>query len=163
VNPDTWHEMRPARLDHQFFDNEPRSHLGALLLRKGLVTNDELDRALEEREEGELLGEALVRLRICFEADIARVLGDQAQVDFVDIGITSVDRRAVQLLQKHDAMRMHAIPIRLHPDDTVSVAVADPTNETLLPQLKLALGGRDVRLLVTTPSALRAAWSTAYH
>jgi type IV pilus assembly protein PilB len=155
--------MRPARLDHQFFENEPRSHLGALLLRKGLVTNDELDRTLEEREEGELLGEALVRLRICFEADIARVLGDQAQVDFVDIGITSVDRRAVQLLQKHDAMRMHAIPIRLHPDDTVSVAVADPTNETLLPQLKLALGGRDVRLLVTTPSALRAAWSTAYH
>jgi type IV pilus assembly protein PilB len=155
--------MRPARLDHQFFENEPRSHLGALLLRKGLVTNDELDRTLEEREEGELLGEALVRLRICFEADIARVLGDQAQVDFVDIGITSVDRRAVQLLQKHDAMRMHAIPIRLHPDDTVSVAVADPTDETLLPQLKLALGGRDVRLLVTTPSALRAAWSTAYH
>lgn len=154
--------MRPARLDHQFFENEPRSHLGALLLRKGLVTNDELDRALEQREEGELLGEALVRLRICFEGDIARVLGDQAQVDFVDIGITSVDRRAVQLLQKHDAMRLHAIPIRLHPDDTVSVAVADPTDETLRPQLKLALGGREVRLLVTTPSALRAAWTTAY-
>jgi hypothetical protein len=155
--------MRPARLDHQFFDNEPRSHLGAILLKKGLVTNDELDRALEQREEGELLGEALVRLRICFEADIARVLGDQAQVDFVDIGITSVDRRAVQLLQKQDAMRMHAIPIRLHPDDTVSVAVADPTDETLRPELKLALGGRDVRLLVTTPSALRAAWAAAYH
>ena len=155
--------MRPARLDHQFFENEPRSHLGALLLRKGLVTNDELDRALEQREEGELLGEALVRLRICFEADVARVLGDQAQVDFVDIGITSVDRRAVQLLEKRDAMRMHAIPIRLHPDDSVSVAVADPTDETLLPQLKLALGGRNVRLLVTTPSALRTAWATAYH
>ena len=155
--------MRPARLDHQFFENEPRSHLGALLLRKGLVTHDELDRALADREEGELLGEALVRMRICFEADSARVLGEQAQVDFVDIGITSVDRRAVQLLRKQDAMRMHAIPLRLHPDDTVSVAVADPTDETLLPELKLALGGREVRLLVTTPSALRAAWSTAYN
>jgi hypothetical protein len=155
--------MRPVRLDHQFFENEPRSQLGALLLRKGLVTHDELDRALEDREEGELLGEALVRLRICFEADIARVLGDQAQVDFVDIGITSVDRRAVGLLRKRDAVRMHAIPLRLHPDDTVSVAVADPTDDTLLPQLKLALGGREIRLLVTTPSALRAAWATAYN
>ncbi|TML33370.1 MAG: hypothetical protein E6G24_07740 [Actinobacteria bacterium] len=155
--------MRPARLDHQFFDNEPRSQLGALLLRKGLLTNEELDQALEEREQGELLGEALVRLRICFEADIARVLGEQAQVDFADIDVTSVDRRAVQLLRKRDAVRMHAIPVRLHPDDTVSVAVADPTDETLLPQLKLALGGREVRLLVTTPSALRAAWSTAYN
>jgi hypothetical protein len=61
--------MRPARLDHTFFENEPRSHLGALLLRKGLVTNEELDQALEEKQPGELLGEALVRLQFCFEDD----------------------------------------------------------------------------------------------
>jgi hypothetical protein len=155
--------MRPARLDHQFFENEPRSHLGALLLRKGLLTNDELDRALEEKEQGELLGEALVRLRICFEDDIARVLAEQAQVEFVDIGVTSVDRRAVELLPGQEAERLRAIPLRLHADDSVSVAVADPTDETLLPSLKLALGGHDIRLLVTTQSALRAAWATAYH
>jgi hypothetical protein len=155
--------MRPARLDHQFFENEPRSHLGALLLRKGLLTNDELDRALEERQQGELLGEALVRLRICFEDDIARVLAAQAQVEFVDIGVTSVDRRAIELLPGDEAERLRAIPLRLHPDDSVSVAVADPTDEALLPSLKLALGGREVRLLVTTQSALRAAWATAYH
>jgi hypothetical protein len=153
--------MRPARLDHSFFDNEPRSHLGALLMRKGLVTNAELDRALEQRESGELLGEALVRLRICFEADIARVLAEQANVDFVDIGVTSVDYRAVELLPFQHAERLRAIPLRLHPDGTVSVAVADPTDETLLAELKLALGC-PVRLLVTTPSALRQAWATAY-
>jgi hypothetical protein len=154
--------MRPARLDHHFFENEPRSHLGALLLRKGLLSNDELDRALEQREQGELLGEALVRLRICFEDDIARVLAAQANVEFVDIGVTSVDRRAIELLAWPEAERMRAIPLRLHPDDSVSVAVVDPTDESLLPSLKLALGGRDVRLHVTTQSALRAAWATAY-
>jgi len=154
--------MRPARLDHSFFDDEPRSHLGALLLRKGLLTHEELDRALAEREPEELLGEALVRHRICFEDDIARVLAEQANIDFVDIGITSVDLRAARLVRKREAKRMRAIPIRLHPDDTVSVAVADPTDETLLPKLKLALGGREVRLLVTTPSALRHAWDHAY-
>jgi type IV pilus assembly protein PilB len=154
--------MRPARLDHNFFDNEPRSHLGALLLRKGLVQNDELDRALEQREPGELLGEALVRLRICFEDDIARVLAAQANVEFVDIGVTSVDRRAVELLAWTEAEQMRAIPLRLHPDDSVSVAVDVPTDESLLPSLMLALGGRQVRLLVTTQSALRAAWATAY-
>src|SRR6185312_11636966 len=154
--------MRPARLDHTFFDNEPRSHLGALLLRKGLLTNEELDRALEEKEQGELLGEALVRLRICFEDDIARVLGEQSRVEFIDIGITSVDYRAVDLLPWTVAEQLRAIPVRVHADDTVSVAVIDPSDETLLPSLKLALGGREVRLLVTTPSALRAAWATGY-
>jgi hypothetical protein len=154
--------MRPARLDHSFFDNEPRSHLGALLMPQGLVTNAELDRALEQRESGELLGEALVRLRICFEADIARVLAEQANVDFVDIGVTSVDYRAVELLPFQHAERLRAIPLRLHPDGTVSVAVADPTDETLLAELKLAMGTSPIRLLVTTPSALRAAWQAAY-
>ena len=154
--------MRPTRLDHNFFENEPRSHLGALLLRKGLVTNENLDQALEDREQGELLGEALVRLRLCFEDDIARVLAEQANVEFVDIGVTSVDHRAVVLLARREAEALRAIPIRLHPDGSVSVAVADPTDETLLPRLKLALGGYEVRLLVTTQSALRFALAAAY-
>jgi type IV pilus assembly protein PilB len=153
--------MRPARLDHSFFENEPRSHLGALLLRKGLLTHEELDRALEEREPGELLGESLVRHRFCFENDIARVLAEQANVDFVDIGVTSVDHRAVVLLKREQAEEFRAIPVRLHPDGDVSVAVADPTDETLRPKLQLAIG-HPVRLLVTTPSALRAAWGAAY-
>ena len=38
---------------------------------------------------------------------------------------------------------------------------SDPTDETLVPKLKLATG-QPIRLLVTTPSALRAAWATAY-
>jgi hypothetical protein len=154
--------MRPARLDHMFFDHEPRSQLGALLLRKGLVTNEQLDFALEQREQGELLGEALVRLRVCFEDDVARVLAEQANVDFVDVGVTSVDRRAAELLPRQEAERLHAIPLRQHSDGSVSVAVVDPTDEALMPKLRLVLGGYPIRLLVTTPSALRAAWDAAY-
>jgi hypothetical protein len=154
--------MRPARLDHSFFENPPRSQLGELLLRKGLLTNDQLDLALEQREQGELLGEALVRLRICFEDDIARVLAEQAGVEFVDIGVTQVDRRAAELLPRSDAESLRAIPLRLHSNGAVSVAVADPTDDTILPKLKLALGEYPMRLLVTTPTALRAAWDVAY-
>jgi hypothetical protein len=154
--------MRPARLDHSFFENPSRSQLGELLLRKGLLTNDQLDFALEQREQGELLGEALVRLRICFEDDIARVLAEQAGVEFVDIGVTQVDRRAAELLPRPDAESLRAIPLRLHSDGAVSVAVADPTDDTIVPKLKLALDGYPMRLLVTTPTALRAAWDAAY-
>ena len=153
--------MRPARLDHSFFEHEPRSHLGALLLRKGLITNDELDRALEERERGELLGEALVRLRIAFEDDIARVLAEQAGVQFVDLGVVSADFQAARQLTREQAEELRAIPIRMHPDGSVSVAVADPTDDALVAKLKLALG-RPVRLLVTTQSALHAARTAAY-
>jgi type IV pilus assembly protein PilB len=154
--------MHQARLDHVFFENESRSHLGALLLRKGLVTNEDLDRALAEKQTGELLGEALCRLRFCFENDVARVLAEQANVDFVDIGVTSVDHRAAQLLSRPEAERLRAIPLRLHPDGSVSVAVADPTDEGLLADLKDALPGYRLRLLVATLSDLRASWDAAY-
>ena len=153
--------MRLARLDHSFFEREPRSRLGALLIRTGLLTNDGLDQALEKREPGELLGEALVRLGLCFEDDIARILAKQCGLEFLDIQITSVDRLAVKMLTPEQAQQLHAIPARLHSNDVLSVAVADPSDETLLAKLKLATG-HNVRLLVTTPSALRAAWAAAY-
>jgi hypothetical protein len=41
-----------------------------------------------------------------------------------------VDYRAVELLPREQAEQLRAIPLRLHPDDTISVAVADLTDET---------------------------------
>ena len=47
-------------------------------------------------------------------------------------------------------------------DEVNSLGIqSDPTDETLLPKLKLATG-HPIRLLVTTPSALRSAWANAY-
>jgi type IV pilus assembly protein PilB len=153
--------MRLARLDHTFYEREPHSRLGALLLAAGLVTNEDLDWALENREPGELIGEALVRLQICFEDEIARFLAKQAGLEFLDIRVTSVDRRAVKLLTPEQARQLRAIPARLHSNGEVSIAVADPTDDTLLAKLKLATG-HDIRLYVTTPSSLRTAWAAAY-
>ena len=153
--------MRLARLDHEFFDKAPRSQLGALLLETGVLRHEDLDRALEERTPGELLGEALVRLGYCFEDDIARALAKQAGIEFVDLDVTSVDRAAVKLLTREQAEQLHAMPVRFHTTGEVSVAVADPTDDTLLPKLKLAIG-QPVRLLLATPTALRTAWDSVY-
>ena len=65
------------------------------------------------------------------------------------------------LLPSEEALRLRAIPLRLHPDGDVSVAVIDPTDDSSLPRLKLATG-HPIRLVVTTPSALRAALCNAY-
>src|SRR5262249_4095184 len=116
--------MQLTRLDHQFYEKAPRSQLGTLLLEAGLVRTEELDRAPEERVPGELLGEALVRLRFCFEDDIARVLAKQAGAEFVDLDVTSVERSATKLLTREQAEDLHAIPIRFHTNGEISVAVA---------------------------------------
>jgi len=127
----------------------------------GLLSHADLDRALEERVPGELLGEALVRLRFCFEDDIARVLAKQAGFEFVDLDVTSVERSATKLLTREQAEDLHAIPIRFHTSGEVAVAAADPSDSTLPSKLQLATG-QPVRLLVATPTALRTALDRVY-
>jgi type IV pilus assembly protein PilB len=150
--------MRPERLDHTFFENEFRPRLGSLLLEKGLLTNDQLDDALRERaEKGGLLGEILVRQGVIFEDELARVLAVQAGLPFADVDTVSVDRHAAAALPPEIGQELCALPLRFTPEGGIVVAVADPLDSSLLPQLKLALNG-PIELAVSTPSSIRRNW-----
>jgi type IV pilus assembly protein PilB len=152
--------MRPERLDHTFFENELRPRLGSLLLEKGLLTDEQLDDALRERsEKGGLLGEILVRQGVIFEDELARVLGAQAGLPFADLDTVSVDRQAASTLPPELGEELCALPMRFTPDGGIVVAVSDPLDSSLLPQLQLALDGR-VELAVATASSIRRSWRT---
>jgi hypothetical protein len=147
----------PARLDHSFFEEEVRPHLGSILLEKGLVSHGQLDHALEERKQtGELLGEVLVRLGYVFEDELARVLAAQEGLEFVDVAAVSADPSAARLLDRELSEQLRAIPIRFV-DDRLVVAVADPMLPNLKRQLEAATG-RSVQMVVTMPSAIGTAW-----
>jgi type IV pilus assembly protein PilB len=148
--------MRPARLDHTFFEEEARPHLGALMLRRGFITHEQLDHALEEKQPGELLGEALVRLGIAFEDDIGRVLAAQEKLNFVDINAVSVDPHAAVRISPDLGAELRAIPVRFE-DDGLLVAVADPFVPELVDRLQFSSGAR-VKLAVGTPSAIASVW-----
>jgi type IV pilus assembly protein PilB len=150
--------MRQARLDHSFFDNEVRPHLGSLLLEKGLLTHAQLDEALAERRaNGGLLGETLVRLGFIFEDELARVLAEQAGVPFVNLDTILVDPSAATVLPRSVGESLPALPVRFTPEGSLVVAVADPTDEALLPQLQLEIACPIV-LTVATASGIRYFW-----
>ena len=93
--------MTAARLDHTFFDREVRPQLGSILLDKGFVTAEQLDRGLAERAQGEeLLGETLVRLGYVFEEDLARMLAEQAGVPYLNLQAVDVDRYAAAMVPR---------------------------------------------------------------
>jgi hypothetical protein len=152
--------MRPARLDHTFFQDEVRPQLGSLLLAKGLITSEQLEQALVERNvHGGLLGETLVRLGFIFEDELARVLAEQAEVPFVNLDTIPVDPGAVAVLPRSLGESLPALPVRFTAEGGLVVAVADPTDATLLPQLQLAIGCPIV-LAVATASSIRYGWRT---
>jgi type IV pilus assembly protein PilB len=150
--------MGAVRLDHTFFDQEVRPQLGALLLEKGLVSEEQLDAALAERRaNGGLLGETLVKLGFIFEDELARVLAEQAGVPFVNLDTIPVDPLAASVLPRELGESLPALPVRFSPEGALVIAVADPTDESLLPKLQSALSCPIV-LSVATPSTIRFSW-----
>jgi hypothetical protein len=150
--------QRHARLDHTFFDNESRPQLGALLLEKGLVTSDQLDHALAERlTTRTLLGETLIRLGYVFEDELARVLAEQFGVPFVNLDTIPVDGQAARVLPQELGESLPALPLRFTPEGYLVVAVADPSDDKLLPALQGAIRCPMI-LSIATASSIRFTW-----
>jgi type IV pilus assembly protein PilB len=153
--------MRRANLDHARSLEEIPPKLGWLLLDKGLVTPAQLDEAVSERQlRGGLLGETLVRLGFVFEDDLARVLAEQAGVPFSNLEAIDADASALQAMPRNLGETLPALPVRFTPEGGLVIAVADPTDATLLPQLQLAISCPIV-LTVATASSIRNRWRTA--
>src|SRR3954451_20887801 len=118
------------RLDHEFFENEVRPHLGSVLLRSKMLKPEQLDEALEQQaRERERLGEVFGERGWIFPQDVARALAVQHGIDYVDINHVSIDPEAAEALDPEVGQRYSAIPVRFLADGRVLVAVADPTSE----------------------------------
>ena len=98
MTPDAPGQYLP-RLDHSFFDDELRPHLGAVLLKSRLLKPEQLDDALSQQAgSGQRLGEILIERGWLFPQDLARGLALQHGIDYVNIQHVSVDLRAAACL-----------------------------------------------------------------
>ncbi|HLB03623.1 MAG TPA: hypothetical protein VJK66_01275, partial [Gaiellaceae bacterium] len=91
--------MEAARITFSESPGWQRPRLGALLLRDGLLTTEQLEAALVEQEEtGRRLGEILVERHLVPSKALARVLAEQHGLEFIELGEIEVDSDAVALL-----------------------------------------------------------------
>jgi hypothetical protein len=147
----------PLRLDHGYFEDEVRPLLGSILLKKGWISHDRLDAALElARISGMRLGEALLARGWLFEPELACALAEQFGLRYVDLVRHPVDPTAAGLLPLEVARRMFAIPVRHLETGGVEVAVADPADadDAAIEQIL----GRRVELVVGERSVIQDAW-----
>jgi hypothetical protein len=112
-------------------DAAGRVPLGRLLVAQGLLTEAQVDDALfEGSQTGERLGEIVVRRGLLSEEEIARVLAEQWNLSYVDRASIWFDGDALARLSREDAQRLEAMPTRVQ-DGRVVVAVAEPTDQRL--------------------------------
>jgi len=134
-----------------------RAQLGSLLLRDGLITPEQLELALAEKETGDRrLGEILVANDFASGAEVARALAEQHELEFVDLAHAEIDPQAVALLPEKLARRYGALPVRFLSEEVILVAVADPTDVLASDDLRLALGVQIRLAVVSGPDLARA-------
>ena len=137
--------------------HHPWPALGTLLLRDGLLTEADLEAALTvQRGSGKRLGEVLVERGSVTRTQVARVLAEQHELPFIELAESDVQVEAAVLLPEELARRYTALPVSIQADDSVLVAVADPTNVMHSDELRLALGVQ-LRFGVAAPDAIESA------
>src|SRR4051794_15863723 len=147
----------PLRLDHGYFENEARPMLGSILLRKGWITHDKLDAALEAaRVSGMRLGETLLARGWLFEPELASALAEQFGLRYVDLVRHPLDPSAACLMPLEVARRMFAVPVRFVDSGAVEVAIGDPADADV-DALEQILGRR-VELVVGERSVIQESW-----
>lgn len=147
---------RPPRLDHAF-KHDLRPFLGTILLRRGRVTQDRLDAALDEVERtGRRLGDVLLRRGWLYESELAQALAEQNGLDYVDIAAKSVDPAVARRLPRDFAEYLRCVPVRTMVSGAILVAVVDPADVDL-EVLRILMRG-DVEIRVGELSAIRSAW-----
>ena len=119
----------------------PWPALGALLIRDGVITPEDIERALaEQRASGGRLGEILVAQGSASRSAIARVLAEQHELQYIELDEATIEPEAAGLLPENLARRYVALPVRYLEDGSILVAVADPSNVMFSDELRLALG-----------------------
>jgi MSHA biogenesis protein MshE len=132
-----------------------RLRLGELLLAQGVLTQAQLDSALNERKRsGRRLGRILVEDGIATEEAIARALAVQLHIPYLELSLKAVSPTVGRLLTEAQSRRFRAIPID-EAGSTIRVGMADPLDYQSYDEIQRLLG-RDLDLVVITESRLDA-------
>jgi type IV pilus assembly protein PilB len=134
-----------------------RKPLGQLLLNKGMVQQEQLDRALVEQKKSnhqKLLGEVLVELDICSEEQITEALAHVYGVPFARISPRIADPKTLSLLPQEFLEKHQVLPLFLV-EGILTVAVPEPANVFLLEEIE-RVGGHPVQVVAATTRDIKA-------
>lgn len=136
-------------------------YLGEQLIKMGVVTEEQLIKALDIQAKSKargiklMLGQTLTQLGYCREEDIAKAMAKKWGLDFVSINSTGIDMGAANLITPEVALKYKLIPIRIT-DGKLIVAMNNPNDIIAIDDIEL-ITGYEVQPVVIADHELSAA------
>lgn len=135
--------------------------LGDLLTAKALITQDQLDTALEARSRSQMrLGEVLVVLGYVTEESITQMLADQYETTIASLTKIKPTPEALSVVTSHFALTRQFLPVSISTDE-IHAVIGDPLDYDLTDQICRLLERR-LAFTLAPPSKLAAKIERAY-
>ncbi|MCU0607710.1 MAG: Flp pilus assembly complex ATPase component TadA [Candidatus Edwardsbacteria bacterium] len=129
-------------------------HIGDILLKLGLVTKAQYERAVaEQKATNEPLAAVMIRLSMLTENVLLQFVSRQYSVPSMDLSGFQLEPGLIKLFRPEVANRHMAIPVK-RLGRTLTVAVLDPSDVTVFNDIEFATG-LQVKPVVAAYSALR--------
>lgn len=114
------------------------SHIGEVMVEKGLISKDQLEIALKEQKEQEgtkrmMLGSILVEMGFITESALGEVLAESTGIEKFDMKSAVLDPKLVKQIPKHVAERYKMIPITII-GESIQIAISDVYNVLAIDQ-----------------------------
>ncbi|TNF48699.1 MAG: type II secretion system protein E, partial [Deltaproteobacteria bacterium] len=113
--------------------------VGDILVEAGLVTNQQVEEALQDQASGKRkrIGLILIEKGLITEDQLLEALAHKFGLKVIDLEDTQVDPQALKKVPRDMIIRMQSLPISLQ-GTTLTVATANPTDPTISENLRFA-------------------------
>ena len=133
-----------------------RKRLGEILRDEGLISEQQLQAALEKQktEKGLRIGEVLVAMGAATAEDVAQAIWQQRQIPYVDLDNYALDPKVIELVPEKMARAYLALPI-FKIGNALTVAMADPLNVIAVDDLRSKTGCEIETVISTEEKIIR--------
>ena len=131
--------------------------LGELLIKKGLITKQQLDSALDEQKiTSDFLGSILVRKSFIKEDDLTSALSEQFNIPFVELRLNAVDWMAALRFNSELVTEHFCLPVR-EDDNTLWIAITNPLDAFAISESERIARPKGVHLVLVSSNDMRKA------
>ncbi len=140
---------------------EEKRNLGDFFVAQGVITKEQLLRALEEQKQtGERLEETIVRLKLASEELVFQKMADYFSLPFIDLNTYQIDEKVIKIIPEEIVRRHHLMPL-FKIGNTLTVAMANPLDIYALDEVR-AKTNFDVEIALSTKEKIKRAIDQYY-
>ena len=126
-----------------------------LLIKKGIITEDQVAKAKEEiGKSGIPIEKALEKLGFISEIDITQAVAESMGVPFMDLTDYLIDAEVIKLVPEATAKKFKAVPL-FKIGDTLTVAMADPQDIAAIDEVRKRSKMGAIEPVLSTPDMIQ--------